>query len=586
MLASDLTIETDLMIAMRDGVRLRTDVYLPPGDGPFPVLLSRTPYSLEIAPMDGAVGQVTGNGYAAVIQHVRGRYGSEGRFHPVHIDITDGYDAVEWAAAQPWSNGRVGMFGGSYLGMTQWMAALARPPHLKAIAPVASSPSFFGSNAWYWTPGVLAVGMALSWSGAQTTWEAVARGGSPAMPEFVAMEAAQRDMLTNPDAFMAAYKGLAELLDKLYAHRPLRDIETLRELAPWFLDWCDNDQPDDPYWHPIEAREHLADVDVPILHVGGWYDMFYKGAIEGYGAMLRRGSESVRGAQRLLIGPWNHVPGLPARPDGPPAPFLDMYELSTGSPIMDFYDRHVKGIETPRAGEKPISLFVMGENRWRHESEWPLPDTRWSSYFLHSDGSANTSGGNGALSTQPPRAQRPDTFVYDPASPVPGVVSLGLPGAPEAEPGNQALRDDVLVYTSPPLDQDLEVTGPVSLELWACSTAADTTFTAKLLDVLPDGTLIPLCQGVVRTGRVFPRGMVPGAAYRLEIDLWATSNLFKAGHRIRLQVSSSEYPTYELNPNTGRRITHDASGETVPATQTVLHDPRHPSRLILPVIPR
>lgn len=582
----DVTVDKDVMVAMRDGVRLRTDVYVPAGDGPFPVLLSRTPYSLVTQPMDAGAMSLVKQGYAVVIQHCRGRYGSEGEFHPVHVDIDDGYDAVEWAAVQPWSNGRVGMWGGSYLGMTQWMAALARPPHLEVIAPVASAPSFFGSNVWYWTPGVMAVGMAVAWSGAQTTWEAVRRGGPPALPEFVAFEDALTEMLTNPASFMAAYAKQDEVLDTLFAVRPLRDIETLRELAPWFRDWCDHPDPGDDYWRPIEAIAHVDHLAVPVIHVSGWYDFFANGTIAGFTAMRRHGPPEVRDQQRLVIGPWSHVPGMIPRPDAPAHSVLGMYDSTPGSPVMAFLERHLKDVVPAELDDPPVRVFVMGENRWRHEQEWPLPATVWTPYYLHSGGSANTSSGDGTLSSAPPAAEPADRFVYDPADPVPGARTVGTPGAPAAAPEAQATRADVLVYTTAPLERDVEVTGPVTLELWASTSAADTDFTAKLLDVFADGTVVPLCQGVVRASVALGHAPVPGAVYRYAIDLWATGNLFLAGHRMRLQVSSSEYPTYELNPNTGRRITHDDSGDVAVATQRVFHDEQHPSHLVLPVIPR
>jgi putative CocE/NonD family hydrolase len=262
-----------------------------------------------------------------------------------------------------------------------------------------------------------------------------------------------------------------------------------------------------------------------------------------------------------------------------------MYSYGLESPAMKFFAHHLKGENDGYADEPPVRIFVMGASTWRDEREWPLARTRWTSYFLHSAGSANSLDGDGALSTEPSAQEPADSFVYDPADPVPGSFTVGRSAGPETDPGSTGKRPDILVYTTAPLEEDVEVTGPVSVELWASSSAADTDFTAKLIDVFPDGEAIPLCQGIVRTGRAVPQPAAPGAVYRYDIDLWATSNLFRAGHRIRLHVTSSEFPTYELNPNTGARITHDPEGRTVAATQRVYHDPTHPSRLVLPVIP-
>lgn len=584
---NEVKVETGIMVAMRDGVRLRTDVYIPVGQGPFPVLVSRTPYDIADGQMAARGDNLARQGYAAVIQHCRGRHGSEGVFYPHAADAEDGYDAVEWAAAQAWSNGKVGMIGASYLGMVQWAAAMARPPHLVAIAPTSAAWSFFDSNVWYWKRGVFGLGMALMWTGQMTTWEAKQRGIEHPLPVFAKIEQAMHEMATDPSAFEKASIEQARLLKDLLARRPLRDIEELREVAPWWRDWCDHEDPNDPYWRRWHASERHEHLDLPILHTTGWYDFFTAGVLDGFRTMKACGpSAPVRQQQRLVVGPWSHVPGVVPRPDLPAGPDQpDMYDLRESSPTMEFFRHHLKG-ELPLYDDTPpVRLFVMGANRWREEQEWPLARTRWTSYFLHSGGAANTLDGDGALSLEPPAAEPADSFVYDPADPVPGPTAIGLAGGPEIDPGATGRRRDVLVYTTPPLPEDLEVTGSATVELWASSSANDTDFVAKLIDVFPDGRAVPVCQGIVRTRHAVSRPMQPGAAYRFDIDLWATSNVFKAGHRIRLHITSSEFPTYDLNPNTGARITHDASGRTVTAEQRVFHDRMHPSRVTLPVIP-
>ncbi|MEV0642392.1 CocE/NonD family hydrolase [Streptomyces sp. NPDC050619] len=576
---NDLVVENDVMVPMRDGIRLRTDIFRPAGPGPYPVLVQRYPYT----PRDGIAalfGQmVARQGYAVLIQSCRGRYGSEGDFYPFHPDVDDGYDTVEWAAAQPWSNGKVGMFGISYSGFTQWTAAIARPPHLVAIAPFSCA--WDGNDsAWYYAPGVLHLGLALSWSALMTTEEADRRGAVPPVPQFAESGRLMDDKGLGDPAKLAEMSRLeAEGTRALLDHRPLRDIEELRELAPWFRDWCDHDDGKDPYWRRTSAAAHLQDIDLPVFHQAGWYDFFAKGGLDAYTTLARHGAtEKTREGQRLVVGPWNHN-SVQIRPDGDPKAG-SLLELGADAPVMRFFAHHLKGELPGYAEEPPVRLYVMGDNVWRDEHEWPLARTQWTPYHLR-----GSDGGRG-LSVRPPADEQPDVFVYDPSDPVPGSIRTGATYDDPVDLDAVARRPDVLVYTTPPLETDLEVTGPVTLELWASSSVENTDFTAKLVDVFPDGAAVPVCQGVVRTGHGVTQPRTPGAAYCYEIGLWSTSTVFKAGHRIRLDVSSSEFPTYDLNPNTGERITHADSAKTVPATQHVFHDTLHPSRLVLPVIPR
>lgn len=578
----------NVMVPMRDGARLKTDIYLPAGDGPFPVLVTRTPYSTDDGQMDWRGRDLARQGYATIVQFCRGRFGSEGEFHPHQSDVEDGYDTIEWAAAQPWSNGKVGMVGASYLGLVQWEAAMARPPHLVAIAPTSAAWSFFNSNVWYWKRGVIGLGMALMWTGQMTSWEAERRGIPQPLPVFAKIEQAMHDMATDPESFQKASIEQAILLRELLARRPLRDIEELREVAPWWRDWCDHDNPDDPYWRNVDASKRIADLQLPIMHTTGWYDFFTGGVLDGYIGMKAHGAtEEVRRAQRLVVGPWSHVPGIIPRGDvAASSNPSDMYALDENSPTMKFFAHHLKGEQPGYDDTPPVKIFVMGANEWRDEWEWPLARTQWTGYFLHSGGSANTLDGDGSLSLEQPDAEPADSFLYDPTDPVPGPTAIGLAGFPEIDPINTGRRKDVLVYQTTVLEHDLEVTGPVTLELWAASSVPDTDFVAKLIDILPDGTAIPICQGMVRTRFEDVHPIRPGEPTRLKIEFWATSNVFAAGHRMRLHITSSEFPTYDLNPNTGKRITHDASAHYVVATQHVYHDQAHPSRLILPVIPR
>lgn len=583
--SSGLIEEPDVMVVMRDGVRLRTDLFYPTGEGPWPTLVNRYPYSPQNGVMASIARVVAGQGYAVVVQSCRGRYGSEGEFMIHHADVNDGYDTVEWAAQQPWSNGEVGMYGISYGGMTQWMAALSRPPHLVAIAPISSPWSWFGSGAWHYAPGVLSLGLTLLWSASMVPHEAQRRGRDCGLAGFVAAEEIQQgEGIVDPALWAKVCELQLQDARPLLDRRPLRDIEVFDEFAPWFRDVCDHPDPDDPYWQEISPADHLDRIDLPVFNLTGWYDYFTKAAVEAFATLWRNGvSEATRQGQRLVVGPWDHRSTVP-RPDAADNAGV-MIDPSPGSPMMRFFGHILKGEEPGYFDEPPIDLYVMGENVWRQENEWPLAQTEWTAYYLRSSSRANTISGDGLLSTEQPEDENPDSFVYDPRDPVPGP---SVPGNTQGDAPNLndiAHRDDVLVYLTPVLEEPVEVTGPVILELRASSSVANTDFTAKLIDVFPDGQAVPLCQGIIRTGMAMDNP-VPGEVYRYEVDLWATSNVFGIGHRIRLDVSSSEYPIYELNPNTGQRITHDPTGETVPAVQHVYHDRHHASRLILPIIPR
>ena len=457
------------------------------------------------------------------------------------------------------------MYGISYSGMTQWAAAIARPPHLMAMAPLSCTWNWVDSSTWYLAPGVFALGMAVSWSANMTAWEAERRGVAPPLAAIAEAERISDEAgFVDPTARAKVVELQNGAIRPLFDRRPLRDIEELAELAPWFRDWCDHDDPDDAYWRRISAAAHVEDITLPVLHLTGWYDLFTKGGLDAFSTLQGKG---VAG-QRLVAGPWNHMGGQ-SRPDAA-AELEPIIDPSPESTMMRFFGRHLKGDHPELDDEPPVRLFVMGENRWRDEHEWPLARTVWTPYHLRGDGS---------LSTDAPKDERPDSFVYDPADPVRGSMALGPALGDPVDLDAVARRSDVLVYTTAPFDTPVEITGPVSLELWASSSAVSTDFTARLIEVFPDGRAVLLCQGVVRTGPTTEGD-------RHEIDLWATSVVVEAGHRLRLDVSSSDFPLYDLNPNTGARITHDGSGETVQATQHVFHDEQRPSRLILPIIPR
>jgi putative CocE/NonD family hydrolase len=559
----ELIVENDVMVPMRDGVQLRGDVFRPATDGPHPVLVQRYPYS----PRDGYMAmfgeQIAKQGYGVVVQSCRGRFGSEGDFSPFHADVEDSYDTVEWAAKQPWSNGKVGMYGVSYSGMTQWTAAIAQPPHLVCMAPALVTWDWT-IGGWYFSPGVLTLGLALIWSAQMTAYEAERRGVTPPLATFAEVARIMDEGgLGDIDSLHKMFDVQRRAADELFSQRPLRDIKELRELAPWFRDWCDHVDPADPYWRAISGADHAAEIDLPILHIAGWYDYFVKGSLRAYDTMVQAGKPG----QRLVCGPWNHN-GAQVRADAEPYVWM-FFEFGPDTPSMRFFAHHLKGELPDYHEEPPVRIYVMGDNVWRDEQEWPLARTEWTPFHLRS---------GGLLSTAAPADEQPDSYTHDPNDPVPGSIALGATFNDPVDLDAVAARADVLVYTTEPLDRDIEITGPVRVDLWASTSAPSTDFTAKLVEVFPDTRPVYLCQGVVRAVGG------PGEVVSHKIDLSATSVVAKRGHRLRLHVASSEYPTFELNPSTGDRITHDAG--IAAATQHVFHDTGHPSRVILPIIPR
>ena len=557
-----VTIERGVVVKMRDGAVLRADIYRPSAEGKFPVLLQRTPYDKrggeDLAPRAAA------RGYVVIIQDVRGRYTSEGDWYPFKYESQDGYDTVEWAAALPYSNGKVGMFGGSYVGATQMLAAIASPPHLAGIFPVVTASNYH--DGWTYQGGAFEQWFNESWTSglAQDTLDRrVQRANNP----------------------------ILEWIWKLPLSKyPILDPGSAETLAPYFADWLAHPDYDD-YWKQWSIEEHHANIQVPAYHVGGWYDIFMGGTLRNYtGIKARGGSEAARSGQRLMMGPWYHGPfsGKSGDVDFGPEAKGDTDEL-----MLDWYDHLLKGEKNGMEAAKPVKIFVMGENVWREEDDWPLARARSTRYYLHSGGEANFLTGNGMLSTEKPQAEATDIFVYDPAQPVP-TVGGGLccdnehlaSGAFDQRPVES--RSDVLVFTTPAFDQDFEVTGPVSLELYASSSAVDTDFTAKLVDVRPNGFAQNLTDGILRAryrnSQEKPEFMNPGEVYKLSIDLWATSNVFRKGHRLRLEVSSSNFPRFNRNLNAGEDPNRGT--RMVKATNTIYHDSEHSSALILPVVVR
>lgn len=539
--------EMGVEIPMRDGVRLSANVFRPAAPARVPAILYRTPYG-KGAGITPNYQAFVDRGYAVVVQDVRGRHASGGRFRPLEQEGRDGYDTIEWIARQPWSDGRVGMTGGSYLGIAQWKAALLGNPHLKAIFVWVSGSDEY-HDRFYSPGGAFKLGHRLLWL---------------------------HENLRRP--------GYRADFGKYVLHLPLRTADRAATGQTLEMYQAAMRHPAyDGYWRGLSTRAQSAKINVPAFVVGGWYDNFVQSDLEGFIALQRRS-----GVHRLMIGPWAHDLRMKfAEADFGPEATVPLRSLQ-----MPWFDQWLKGKDSAALAAPPVRIFVMGVNRWRDEQEWPPARMRPTPYYLASRASANTLRGDGTLSARPPREAPPDRYVYDPRNPVPtlgGAVCCNpkvFPWGPMDQRAVEARRD-VLVYTSPPLEHDLEATGPIRVVLYVSTSARDTDFTAKLVDVFPDGRARNLTDGILRLryrdSLEKPAPATPGKVYRVAIDAGVTSNVFLKGHRIRLEISSSNFPRFDRNPNTGREM----AGETElrKAAQTVYHDRERPSHLLLPVVP-
>jgi putative CocE/NonD family hydrolase len=559
-------LEQNVPVKMRDGVTLRADVYRPDSPGKFPVLLERTPYNkaneVETGLKDAA------QGYLVIIQDCRGRYASAGEWYPFKHEASDGFDTVEWAAALPHSNGKVGTFGGSYVGATQMLEAIAHPPHLAGIFPIVTASNYHAN--WTYQGGALAQWFDESWTSG------------------LAQDTLSRGVAADTNAMEFA-KTLPLESYSLFHAPPTLGNEGLQRLAPYFLDWIHHPDYDD-YWKQWSIEADYSRIRVPAFHSGGWYDLFLGGTLRNYmGLKAGGGTEAARNGQRLLIVVGGHA-GM-GRKVGD-VDFGAQSVLDLNALMLRWYDWLLKGAGNGMAQEKPVKYFEMGKNEWREADRWPPPGARILRYYLHSEGKANSVLGNGTISTRAPSREAPDRFVDDPSNPVPTLGGRLCCDSGHLEPGardqrpNEA-RQDVLVYSTPALATDLNVTGPVRLELYASSTAVDTDFTAKLVDVSPDGFARNVTGGIIRAryrnSPEHPELMTPGEVYHFTIDMWATSNVFLAGHRMRLEVASSNFPRFDRNLNTGE--SPELGSRWVKAENSIYHNSAHPSALVLPVMP-
>ena len=574
---SRIKIERSVAIPMRDGIELYADIFRPDTDKPVPVILSRTPYGKQaianhILTIDAFRSAETG--YAVVFQDTRGRGTSQGEFYPFRYEIEDGYDTIEWCARQSWSTDAVGMTGGSYMGSTQWMSALAQPPHLKAMVPIITF------NDWY--EGPMYQGGAFQLGG-MTFWAAI----------NLAPDTAQRKGMTQE---LTKLLVAGDNFEALCRHMPLKTLPLLRDshLADYYFDWLEHETFDD-YWKPYAIKGNYSKIQVPAYNIGGWYDVYIGSTLQNFARMRADGgSEIARNGQRLLIGPWSHGVFTGIFPELNYGAFSGQEAIDHTGLQLRYFDYHLRGQQNGLLDEPPVRLFIMGTNVWRDEHEWPLARTQFTPWYLHSDGHASSSGGS--LSPVGPSEEPVDRYLYDPHNPAPTVGGItflpGLDIGVNAGPRTQAkveARPDVLIYTSAVLQQPLEMTGPLMVNLYAATSAPDTDFVVKLCDVFPDGRSFILAEGIIRaryregTDRAVP--ITPDKVYRYQIDLMATGNVFLAGHQIRVAVTSSTFPRFDPNPNTGHRLGVDSEGDMQSAIQTILHNSDHPSHIVLPVIP-
>jgi putative CocE/NonD family hydrolase len=543
--------EFDQRVRMRDGVELSTDVYRPDAPGRFPVILVRTPYDNGVGFNISQGRYWASHGFVYAVQDVRGRGDSDGRFYPLIDEANDGYDAQTWAGTQPWSNGKVGTTGGSYLGWTQVYPAGLRNRYLAAMIPMVTPPDPLRNLPY--RHGTIAASL--------VNWLVLISGNT-------LQDLSQHD------------------LEASYRVRPLRDMDLFfgRRLAAW-RDWLDHPTLDD-YWRPQLYQERLLETGAPALHISGWYDDVLVGTTENFVNLATRAKDpEVRRRQHLLIGPWGHATNTRrqwGRIDFGPGAIIDLAGVQ-----RRWFDRWLKDLPNGVDTLPPVRIFVMGENRWRDEREWPLRRTEFTPYYLHSGGRANSGYGDGRLGPEAPGDERPDRYRYDPADPAPFITEphfSQMGGPDDYRPVER--RDDVLVYTTPPLAEPLEICGPLRFRLFASSSARDTDWVGRVLDVHPDGFAQRLNDGVIRarTRKGFDRAelLTPGQVEEYDIDAWSTCVLLAEGHRLRVEITSSAFPLIDPNLNTGGPFGDEVKG--VVAEQTIYHDRGRPSHLVVPIV--
>jgi hypothetical protein len=566
--SSDYVIEKDVAVPMRDGAVLRADVLRPKNKGSFPVLVYRTPYGKEFALKDYTTFRhAVARGYAVVVEDVRGRYSSAGDFLPYQHEGHDGYDTIEWAASQPWSNGAVGTFGLSYPGAVQWLAAVETPPHLKAMAPAMtfSTPEnfFYAGGTWD-----------MSWI--DWIWN------------NIAPDVRVKRHLAGPKTHDEAVAAWKDVGPKAVRELPLAGLAELQEIAPYYYEWLRHPV-DDPWWDWCELRDKYDHVHAAVLHFSAWYDDNYgpEGATTNFAGLLKARAGQHDPRTHLILGPWVHGVDSTAKTKSGEREFGSAAAIDYDEVVLRWLDHYVRGVDNGVEKEKPIRYFVMGDNQWRDANSWP-PLAKPISYYLGSSQSPQRPETNAkTLNSLRGKAKGFSSFLSDPTAPVTN---------PYASSGAHDYREfvnrkDVLTFDSPQLKQDVEVTGGIHVDVFLSCDCRDMDLWMVLLDVAPDGTALNLMSpglGVVRASyRDIKRGrqlLQPGEIYELRVENSITSNVFLKGHRIRAQISGSFFPDFSRNLQTGEL--EATSAKMQKATIRIYHDNQHPSRVILPVVQR
>lgn len=560
--------------AMRDGVKLSVDTFEPIGEGKFPAILIITPYGNNPGYQQRGTWFAE-RGYVVAVADSRGRFDSEGvwdPFDPTHK--TDGYDLVEWLAQEPYCDGNVGMMGLSYMGWTQWWTATQTPPSLKALVPEVAPPDAFFNLPYQ---NGVPTGVFFDWAGsvAGRVGQVIGPG---AYAGFGALDRRLTDYQAGPIATLLERRGAAD--------------------APWFRHWVEGNTASHPYWANIayQLPAEYKKVNVPSLNVTGWFDADFNGSTMNYLAMKEYGATPAARQPRLVIGPWQHIINTSQKLGN--FDYGDQAVIDWNGYVCRWFDHWLKKRDNGVEKDPPVYLFVMGRNTWRQETDWPVPGTRWTPYYFQSKGGANSLEGDGVLSTTPPDAEtsaEKDTYVYDPQNPTRSPFTGGHLEEGAVDTREAAKGKDVLVYTTPVLEEDVEVVGPITAKLYAATSARDTDWMVRLIDVGPDGYAAMLAEGVMRARHRDPNRngafdaarlseIEPGKVYEYTIEFWRpTANVFAKGHRIRVEISSSYFPYYFPNRNTGAD-NRAFETESVLATQTVVHSAAQPSHIVLPIL--
>ncbi len=569
-----IKVEFNVPATMRDGTILRANIFRPDAKDNFPVALTRTPYGKDLSTSNSYLDAVrlAREGYIVIIQDVRGRFNSEGEWYPMRNEAQDGFDTVEWAGQLPGSNGSVGMFGASYSGFTQWAAAMEAPPHLKAIVPAITWAD--ARDGVLFRGGALELGVNAYWLLSILSFDTILK------------RIKDKPLMEKAMTVGALVNEINRLQIEGYQSLPLVTFEPLAKFDFGYDLFKAIAQPNNrEAAKPSSVAEFYDRIRVPAFNVGGWYDLFEQGTLQNFTSLRTTGNTPEARQARLLMGPWSHLQqshvigeqdfGFAAQQQ-----FINVQtDLTTLT--QHWFDYWLKGVQNDMLQEPPVKLFIMGDNVWRDEAEWPLARTQYTNWYLHQDR---------GVSREPAQDEPADHYAYDPNNPTPtsGGAFLMNPifnsGVKDQRPVEA--RSDVLQFTSDLLKSDLEVTGPITVKLWAASDAPDTDFVARLVDVHLDGFAQNLTDGVIRAryrNGDTPELLEPGKPYEFTIDLWSTANVFKAGHRIRVDVASASFPRWDRNLNTGAPFGTDTTPRI--AHQTIFHDEAHPSHIVLPIIP-